>query len=196
LLKVVPAEHLKAATESLARLKEDITPLKAAISTESGSGSGSVQQRDSLDAANAAQETLAKELTVFEELFVPDNFRRNIPEEYANLPALQGRAEVSFILKKPDGSNFDVEGKLYDKVELKMIIDGYNAPITGGNFVDLIDKGFYNNKVITRSDGFVVQMGDADPAGTVHGYVPPGEKEERKVPLELSFKVCAFMGFV
>ena len=42
---------------------------------------------------------------------------------------------------------------------------------------------------MTRSDGFVVQLGDADPTGEVHGYVPPGAKKERKVPLELSFKV-------
>jgi cyclophilin family peptidyl-prolyl cis-trans isomerase len=50
---------------------------------------------------------------------------------------------------------------------------------SGGNFVDLVNKGFYNNKVISRSDGFVIQTGDADPAGTVHGYVQNGE--ERKV---------------
>ena len=59
---------------------------------------------------------------------------------------------------KPDGSQFNVDGKLYDKVNLVMVIDGYNAPLTGGNFVDLVNKGFYNKKVITRSDGFVVQV--------------------------------------
>ena len=52
-------------------------------------------------------------------------------------------------------------------------------------------KGYYTKKPINRADGFVVQMGDADPAGTVHGYVPPGSKEERKIPLEISLKVCA-----
>lgn len=34
-----------------------------------------------------------------------------------------------------------------------------------------------------------MQLGDADVTGEVHGYVPPGAKEERKVPLELSLKV-------
>ena len=43
-----------------------------------------------------------------------------------------------------------------------MVVDGYNAPLTGGNFVDLINKGFYNNMKIQRSDGFVVQTGDPD----------------------------------
>ena len=35
------------------------------------------------------------------------------------------------VIKKPDGSQFDVEGKLYDEVKLTMVIDGYNAPLTG-----------------------------------------------------------------
>lgn len=76
---------------------------------------------------------------------VPKDFKRVIPDEYKSLPALQGRAEVEFVLKKPDGSQYDVDGKLYDSVTIKMVIDGYNAPLTGGNFVDLISKGFYNN---------------------------------------------------
>jgi hypothetical protein len=50
-------------------------------------------------------------------------------------------------------------------------------------------QGYYTKKVINRADGFVVQAGDADPAGTVHGYVPPGASEERKIPLEISLKV-------
>lgn len=41
---------------------------------------------------------------------------------------------------------------------------------------------------VTRSDGFVVQTGDADPTGSVHGFVPPGSETERKIPLEISLK--------
>ena len=41
------------------------------------------------------------------------------------------------------------------------IRDCTKAPVTGGNFVDLVQKGFYNNMDIQRSDGFVVQTGDA-----------------------------------
>ena len=57
------------------------------------------------------------------------------------------------------------------------------------NFYFLFHQGYYTKKPINRADGFVVQMGDADPAGTVHGYVPPGSSEERKIPLEISLKV-------
>ena len=54
-----------------------------------------------------------------------------------------GRAEVAMTFKKADGSQYDVDGKLYDQVDIRMVIDGYNAPLTGGNFVDLIDKVSY-----------------------------------------------------
>ena len=46
---------------------------------------------------------------------------------------------------------------------LKIVVDGYNAPVTGGNFVDLVQRGFYNNMEIQRADGFVVQTGDPGP---------------------------------
>merc|ERR1711871_209056 len=121
-----------------------------------------------------------------------DEFRRRIPEEYKNLPSLQGRAMVNMVLKRGDGSQYDIEGKLYDSVDIDMIIDGFNAPITGGNFVDLVNKGYYNGKKIDRSDGFVVQMGDSASCGSeckegeIHGYVENGV--ERKIPLEISLK--------
>jgi hypothetical protein len=74
--------------------------------------------------AFAAQDATAKELSVLEETMVPESFKRAIPEEYANLPSLQGRATVEITMKKPDGSQFNVDGKLYDKVKMQMVIDG------------------------------------------------------------------------
>jgi len=149
LLRSVPPSHLEAAKESLKRFEEDITPLSTAISANAAAGAGSIQDRQGLDDAFSAQKTLSAELSTFEELLVPDDFKRSIPAEYKDLPVLQGRAEVVMTLKKPDGSEFNVDGKNYEQVELKMIIDGYNAPITGGNFVDLVNRGFYNKKVVS-----------------------------------------------
>ena len=40
---------------------------------------------------------------------------------------------VNMVLKRADGSQYDIEGKLYDSVDIDMVIDGYNAPITGKN---------------------------------------------------------------
>ena len=68
----------------------------------------------------------------------------------------------------------------------------FAAPVTGGNFVELVDKGFYNNMAIQRSDGFVVQTGDPD--GEAVGYtggkptkaIGAGPKGERLIPCEIS----------
>jgi len=148
---------------------------------------GSVQERSALDRANAAQAEAADKVSQLEELMVPENWKIDIPEEYKNLPALQGRATVEFVVKKGEaGESFDIEGELYDKAVLKMVIDGYNAPITGGNFVDLVSKGFYNNMKIQRSDGFVVQTGD--PEGKADGYIPEGATKPRTIPLEVMVK--------
>ena len=68
------------------------------------------------DSFNDIQNELTKELSKFEALFVPDDFKRAIPEEYSNLPALQGRAEVEMVIVKPDGSQYDIDGVLYNEV--------------------------------------------------------------------------------
>ena len=104
------------------------------------------------------QSKLSHDISSLEERLVPRNFQRQIPAEYSSLPTLQGRATVQMVIKKSDGSQYAVEGKLYDKVKLKMVVDGYNAPITGGNFVDLVNSGFYNGKkVIYRNSACKIQ---------------------------------------
>ena len=45
---------------------------------------------------------------------------------------------------------------------MKLVVDGYNAPVTAGNFVDLVQKQFYDGMEIQRADGFVVQTGKPD----------------------------------
>lgn len=185
---VIPVENRDKAEVALSALLDAFAPVQSAISAQQSAGAGSLQERAGLDEAFKAQAALSEKLSDFEETLVPTSFRRIIPDDYKDLPALQGRATVEMTIVKGDGSKFDVDGKLYDDVKLTMVIDGYNAPLTGGNFVDLVSKGFYSGKKITRSDGFVVQTGDNDPEGTVHGYIPPGASEERKVPLEIALK--------
>ena len=48
-------------------------------------------------------------------------------------------------------------GTLYDKAVLKVVVDGYTAPVSAGNFVDLVQRGLYKGMAIQRSDGFVIQ---------------------------------------
>jgi peptidyl-prolyl cis-trans isomerase B (cyclophilin B) len=73
-------------------------------------------------------------------------------------------------------------------------VDGVNAPITAGNFVDLVQRKVYDKLVFHRVEpGFVVQGGDPqgkDPSfpaarlGT-GGFIDPATKQERNIPLEI-----------
>jgi peptidylprolyl isomerase len=53
--------------------------------------------------------------------------------------------------------------------------------VTAGNFIDLVNRGFYNDMKIQRADGFVVQTGDPaqEGRGKDVGFVPPGSDKVR-----------------
>ena len=136
----------------------------------------------------AAQEQVKKALvtvTQVEELIASGYVQPVPPAEFTSyLPWLKGRATVDIELKRP-GGKFDVNGDLYDKLTTTLVLDGYTAPLTAGNFVDLVSKGFYDGFKIQRSDGFVVQTGDPQAEGKSdkNGYVQNGKI--RNVPLEV-----------
>jgi len=66
-------------------------------------------------------------------------------------------------------------------------VDGYSAPINGGNFVDLVQRRFYDGLPFSRTeDNFVVQTGD--PIGPEEGFIDPQTKKYRAVPLEVLVK--------
>lgn len=67
---------------------------------------------------------------------------------------------------------------------MRVVLDGYNAPISAGNFLDLSMRGFYDGMDVQRADGFVVQSGD--PPGPGIGFVENGKL--RTVPLEIMVK--------
>jgi peptidylprolyl isomerase len=99
-------------------------------------------------------------------------FPYEIPEKYQDLPYLKGRSTIAIKTTKGD---------------LKVIVDGYSAPLTAGNFVDLVNRGFYNGLQFTRAeDNFVVQIGD--PVGKEIGFIDPKTKKYRAVPLEVLVK--------
>ena len=92
-----------------------------------------------------------------------------IPAEFDALPRLLGRATVRLTTTKGD---------------LITVVDGYNAPLTAGAFVDLVQRGFYNNLPFNRAEDFyVLQTGD--PKGPADGYVDPKTSQIRRVPLEI-----------
>lgn len=76
-------------------------------------------------------------------------------------------------------------------------VDGTNAPITGGNFVDLVERGTYDgvmfHRVVRQPDPFVVQGGDprskdttipASQLGTGN-FIDPDTNQARFIPLEI-----------
>lgn len=79
------------------------------------------------------------------------------------VPTVQGRATIEM-----DVSLERVRNKGAADAKLYIVVDGYNAPVTAGNFVDLVDKKFYDGMDVQRADGFVVQTGD--PGGDVRTY--------------------------
>ena len=59
------------------------------------------------------------------------------------------------------------------------------APATAGNFVDLVERGFYNGLTFHRYEpGFVIQGGCPLGNGT-GGFTDPATGRERRIPLEV-----------
>jgi len=76
-------------------------------------------------------------------------------------------------------------------------VDGTNAPITAGNFVDLVERGIYDgvmfHRVVRQPEPFVVQGGDprsrdtripASQLGTGN-FIDPETNQGRFIPLEI-----------
>jgi cyclophilin family peptidyl-prolyl cis-trans isomerase len=173
LVKGVPSEYSAKAQALVSELDSGMATLKSQLAAGSSEASKT----------NAA---LLEKVSELEGLVVLGYNQPMPPKEYAELPYLTRRATVEFTFKKPDGSSFDIDRTLFKVATMRMVVDGYTAPITGGNFVDLVQRGFYDGMKIQRSDGFVVQTGDpsAEGRGKENGFVGDGGKV-RRIPLEV-----------
>ncbi|ACK73436.1 peptidyl-prolyl cis-trans isomerase cyclophilin type [Gloeothece citriformis PCC 7424] len=159
ILESVPDELKPQAETLIDELKSGVEDLQEVANTQ--------DKQEFLD----KQKKLLPKITQIEELMV-QGFPFEVPEEYANLPQLKGRATVEMTTTKGD---------------LTIIVDGYSAPINGGNFVDLVQKGFYDGLPFLRSeDDFVIQSGD--PPGKEQGFIDPQTGQYRAIPLEVLLK--------
>jgi peptidylprolyl isomerase len=96
-------------------------------------------------------------------------FPFEVPSEYSNLPQLKGHATIELNTSKG---------------VITAVVDGYSAPVTAGNFVDLVQRGFYDGLVFTRSEeSYVLQVGD--PPGKEVGFIDPATNQYRAIPLEV-----------
>mmetsp|Transcript_15771 Transcript_15771/g.19763 ORF Transcript_15771/g.19763 Transcript_15771/m.19763 type:complete len:499 (+) Transcript_15771:55-1551(+) len=113
-----------------------------------------------------------------------EDFPYEIPEKkkYTTVPRLLGRTVVDLLIERPSANPGE---RILGNVTI--IVDGYSAPITGGNFVDLCQRGFYDelpftwDKVFSDTDNYTVPVG-----GTYRdGFVDPVTGKVRRVPLEI-----------
>jgi peptidyl-prolyl cis-trans isomerase B (cyclophilin B) len=98
------------------------------------------------------------------------------------LPCLKGKAVVLLTTNKG---------------EVQVSLDGDSAPLTAGNFVDLVGRGVYNgtlfHRVVKEPVPFVVQGGDplsVDPKANPDllgsgGFIDPATGQQRQIPLEI-----------
>jgi len=130
-----------------------------------------VAQKDKQEVPLQQQKALSLVGRIEEDMI--NGFPFDVPKEYADRPLLKGRATIDMKVRIKDNANTD--GGV-----LKIVLDGYNAPVSAGNFADLINMGFYDKMPIQRSDGFVVQSGKPSNGD---GFKLNGV--ERTVPLEI-----------
>ncbi|KAJ9526654.1 hypothetical protein QJQ45_017578, partial [Haematococcus lacustris] len=125
-----------------------------------------IKQREALTYVSTIEEAMVK------------GFPFEVPAEYKDMPQLLGRAtlEMSVTL------NETPEGKPAT-VLMTVVLDGLNAPVSAGSFMDLVLRKFYDGMDVQRSDGFVVQTGD--PEGPEDGFVDPATGKIRRIPIEI-----------
>ena len=104
---------------------------------------------------------------------ITENNTNNTTNYNSYVPRLEGKAIVQMVI---NGSPITIE------------VDGENAPITAGNFVDLVERKVYDglvfHRVIREPDPFVAQGGDPLGNGT-GGFIDPNSNQRRYIPLEI-----------
>ncbi|TVQ63292.1 MAG: peptidylprolyl isomerase [Spirulina sp. DLM2.Bin59] len=158
ILASVGSDRQPQAQSLLTQLEQDIEQLRAAV-----------EMKDKETVWNLRRQALAH-ISEIEALMV-DEFPFTIPAEYANLPQLKGRATV--VMETTQG-------------QLTLVVDGYSAPINAGNFVDLVQRGFYDGLPFFQNQDYIVQTGD--PEGPEVGFIDPKTKAYRAIPLEILVK--------
>jgi peptidylprolyl isomerase len=152
----VPESRRSQATELVEKISVALVDLKAIA--ENKDGEQLVAQKNGLlDTIGTLEASMV------------EKFPYEVPKAYDNVPQLKGRATIAVETSKGN---------------LTLVVDGYSAPVTAGNFVDLVQRGFYNGLPFTRSEeSYVLQTGD--PQGADVGFVDPTSGKYRAIPMEI-----------
>ena len=155
ILEDIPAERKSEAETLLAELKEGTPKLIEAT-----------ENKDKETVTRLRGELLDRVGQL--EAMMVTGFPFEVPEAYASLPQLKGRARVAIETNKG---------------RMEAIVDGYNAPVNAGNFVDLVERGFYDGLEFFQTQDYILQIGD--PPGQDAGFIAPDTGEYRAIPLEV-----------
>ncbi|HAC62202.1 MAG TPA: peptidylprolyl isomerase [Cyanothece sp. UBA12306] len=159
ILDNIPEDHQPQAENLIEQMKTGVNELQKAVESKDK------QQ------VRLKQRALLSSINDVEELMVT-GFPFEVPQEYANLPQLKGRATVE--IETTQGN-------------LTVVVDGYNAPVNAGNFIDLVQRGFYDGlPFLDSEDNFALQTGD--PPGPDAGFIDPETGEYRAIPIEVFVK--------
>jgi cyclophilin family peptidyl-prolyl cis-trans isomerase len=114
----------------LENLRNEISSLAEAI------------KRMDIEGTLVGQKRSLRALSEVGELLV-DSFPYDVPVDgkFSFLPRLLGRAKVTFTITRPQAKGRGTKDVLLGNVTI--LADGFAAPITAGNFVDLSARGFY-----------------------------------------------------
>ncbi|KAF3453651.1 hypothetical protein FNV43_RR04092 [Rhamnella rubrinervis] len=87
-----------------------------------------------------------------------------LPEKYLKYPRLTGRGIVEFIIEKVDGSTFSPEagGEVRKTATIQIVIDGYSAPLTAGNFAKLVIDGAYDGAKLNCTNQAILSENGLD----------------------------------
>nr|WP_241392636.1 peptidylprolyl isomerase [Rippkaea orientalis] len=156
ILDSVPEDRRTQAETILEDIKTGVTQLQEAVDSKDK------------EQVRLKRQALLSSITEIEELMLT-GFPFEVPSEYANLPQLKGRATVE--IETTQGN-------------LTVVVDGYSAPVNAGNFVDLVQRGFYDGLgFLDSEDNFALQTGD--PPGPDAGFIDPKMGQYRAIPLEV-----------
>ncbi|KAK2408487.1 Cyclophilin peptidyl-prolyl cis-trans isomerase family protein [Trifolium repens] len=96
-----------------------------------------------------------------------------LPGQYMQYPRLSGRGTVEFVIEKGDGSTFSpVRGEEKKTATIQVVLDGYSAPLTAGNFAKLVMDGAYNGMKLSCANQAILSENGVDKSS---GYSVPLE---------------------
>ncbi|KAL2476117.1 Peptidyl-prolyl cis-trans isomerase CYP37 [Abeliophyllum distichum] len=97
-----------------------------------------------------------------------------LPKQYLDYPRLTGRGIVEFSIEKGDGSTFSPEaaGEPRSTATIEVVLDGFSAPLTAGNFAKQVVDGAYNGVKLNCANQAILSDGGM---GKDTGYSIPLE---------------------